>query len=1160
MKIQTVTITIQILQLFIVFILLKTVIAANKINKEKHQQQKPHYQQQIQHSSDTDFVSDLLQLPTKFGDEDDTSIVNNNNNNNNRKINNDSSTPTTTLLSPSSLSNANSANNNNKHETNKMKNIFGEHHHPSNYDDDDDDDDADISTNYQDKIGKDIIEYDDDMDMDTEVKQPTIDQFGENFDELDNQNALPFFLVEPQTTYVLRNRPAILSCKAAHALRLTFKCSGSSQPPPSIQDTYVDPHKGIQLLEVTATISRELVEEYFGSGPFKCECRAWAPRGQSKSQPAFIHLAYIKKQITISPKNVRVEVGGRAEITCNVNATPAAKISWFKNNLPLITNPSIVVTAEDSVLIAHATMQDMGNYTCVAENIAGKRVSDPVSFTVYVDGGWSAWGPWIDCKCPGWPKQGQKRSRICNNPTPLNSGAPCPGHDTQKSPDCLPCSAGRWSSWSDWSLCSSECIQTRHRTCLSLNANITSSVSTPHEQQRFECNGKSLQTAECRGGNCNFGYEGSNWTIYLGIAIIAAVCIFAGAGITRMARRKKTAIPAYNLARSDMPTEYFQNPNKKLTHFQPDLTQNTVSINYEYPLTPQHHHQQHHYQQQQQPHHHLLQQQLQPQSNHHHTDFVKNNNSTAPFPRSNSEHHYDVPHLCNNYMYPLDKISVNESYSSSNYSKRVCSVESLATSTNTSDSTYEHAATIATATLPVCDPVNSSNSTELIHQIISTNGALLKIQSHSIALLVPEGAISKHKKEKITLSVLRDDKYQIQIPLNHSTYLSPAVYCGPTDIKLNKPVVLKIPHCAENISNWRVSVYHDNGTKWNKLVTIGEETINTPIFVQIDKKYAYILTEVFGKYVLVGESMYAAEHDRLACKKLRLFLCGPSSVPEFSDCNIRIYIFEDTPGAEDKCKYYENEIGGVLLGRSTCLYFYDSNQDLYIDIKCAGGWKSKTIGGDTQKIPFSHVWSNSSALHCSFTLSRTEHDKCDFKIDVLATQDEGNNTINSSVVYNNYQPSTISVSSFTSLYQQQILNGGVGGTHKSNSQHSSSSYETVTICSLSNNSSTPAVVDNNILNTNKFRLSKLVKKQLCKCLDPPTQKGNDWRMLAAHLNVDRYLAYFATRPSPTDQILDLWEIRNRDLNAICNLVEIFKNMNRTDVVAILEKLQTPSWL
>ncbi|EDS36948.1 netrin receptor [Culex quinquefasciatus] len=56
-----------------------------------------------------------------------------------------------------------------------------------------------------------------------------------------------------------------------------------------------------------------------------------------------------------------------------------------------------------------------------------------------VDGGWGSWGPWTDCKCPGHPKQGQKRTRVCNNPLPLNSGAPCVGHNTETTPDCLPC-------------------------------------------------------------------------------------------------------------------------------------------------------------------------------------------------------------------------------------------------------------------------------------------------------------------------------------------------------------------------------------------------------------------------------------------------------------------------------------------------------------------------------------------------------------------------------------------------------------------------------------------------------------------------------------------------------------------------------------------------
>ncbi|EDS36949.1 netrin receptor [Culex quinquefasciatus] len=94
-------------------------------------------------------------------------------------------------------------------------------------------------------------------------------------------------------------------------------------------------------------------------------------------------MAHIKRQISISPRSVRVELGGRAEIICNVNATPVAKIAWHKNGAPLVPNPPVVITVEDKVLLAHVTMQDMANYTCVAENIAGKRVSEPVSLTVY---------------------------------------------------------------------------------------------------------------------------------------------------------------------------------------------------------------------------------------------------------------------------------------------------------------------------------------------------------------------------------------------------------------------------------------------------------------------------------------------------------------------------------------------------------------------------------------------------------------------------------------------------------------------------------------------------------------------------------------------------------------------------------------------------------
>lgn len=60
-------------------------------------------------------------------------------------------------------------------------------------------------------------DYDDDSEL-----GPTLD-FGAKLDGTDAGNELPIFLVEPQSTYVVRNRAAILKCKAAHALKVRYR-------------------------------------------------------------------------------------------------------------------------------------------------------------------------------------------------------------------------------------------------------------------------------------------------------------------------------------------------------------------------------------------------------------------------------------------------------------------------------------------------------------------------------------------------------------------------------------------------------------------------------------------------------------------------------------------------------------------------------------------------------------------------------------------------------------------------------------------------------------------------------------------------------------------------------------------------------------------------
>lgn len=61
------------------------------------------------------------------------------------------------------------------------------------------------------------------------------------------------------------------------------------------------------------------------------------------------------------------------------------------------------------------------------------------------------------------------------------------------------------------------------------------------------------------------------------------------------------------------------------------------------------------------------------------------------------------------------------------------------------------------------------------------------------------------------------------------------------------------------------------------------------------------------------------------------------------------------------------------------------------------------------------------------------------------------------------------------------------------------------------------------------------------------------------LSHSRYINYFATKGSPTEHILDLWEAIHREDTAVTDLMNILRVMGRLDAAAVLEK-EIGAWL
>uniref|UniRef100_A0A2K5D2N2 Netrin receptor UNC5 n=1 Tax=Aotus nancymaae TaxID=37293 RepID=A0A2K5D2N2_AOTNA len=801
----------------------------------------------------------------------------------------------------------------------------------------------------------------------------------------------------------------------------------------------MDGSSGLPTMEVRINVSRQQVEKVFGLEEYWCQCVAWSSSGTTKSQKAYIRIAYLRKNFEQEPLAKEVSLEQGIVLPCRPpEGIPPAEVEWLRNEdlVDPSLDPNVYITREHSLVVRQARLADTANYTCVAKNIVARRRSASAAVIVYVDGSWSPWSKWSACglDCTHW------RSRECSDPAPRNGGEECQGADL------------------DSRNCTSDlCVHT---------------ASGPEDV-----------------------------ALYVGLIAVAVCLVLLLLVLILVYCRKKEGLDS-DVADSSILTSGFQpvsiKPSKAdnphLLTIQPDLS--TTTTTYQGSLCPR---------------------------------------QDGPSPKFQ---------LTNGHL--LSPLGGGR--------------HTLHHSSPTSEA-EEFVSRLSTQTYFRSLPRGTSNMT---YGTFNFLGGRLMIPNTGISLLIPPDAIPRGKIYEIYLTLHKPEDVRcgrgpcgwgwegpacclqsperplpthccawpevgllggravpkphlallpkplapgmlcpalglvwvtdtfpsppvfpyLRLPLaGCQTLLSPIVSCGPPGVLLTRPVILAMDHCGEpSPDSWSLRLKKQSCEgSWEDVLHLGEEAPSHLYYCQLEASACYVFTEQLGRFALVGEALSVA-----AAKRLKLLLFAPVACTSL-EYNIRVYCLHDTHDALKEVVQLEKQLGGQLIQEPRVLHFKDSYHNLRLSIHDVPSslWKSKLLVS-YQEIPFYHIWNGTQQyLHCTFTLERVSPSTSDLACKLWVWQVEGDGqsfNINFNITKDTRFAELLALES----------EGGV-----------------------------PALVG-----PSAFKIPFLIRQKIISSLDPPCSRGADWRTLAQKLHLDSHLSFFASKPSPTAMILNLWEARH----------------------------------
>lgn len=1112
------------------------------------------------------------------------------------------------------------------------------------------------------------------------TKKPFFDTFPPHKTTLETHSddtALPVIVNDPVDSYIIRGKSAFLECSVQGASKAFFVCNGEAMSATSLhqEKDHFDDATGEVIKKLTLEVTRNQVEEYFGT--FMCQCQAWSSKGMTNSKNVSVETAYLRKEFEVPPYSQTVELGSQIELRCHPPVgKPRPRIYWLKDRVEIQPDrdPNYIQAADGHLIIIQTKAKDNANFTCVAENVSNRRLSPVARLQVVVTGGWSEWTSWSDCNSQRCGPGFQRRERFCNNPSPMFGGSYCQGSAFQKN-DCdtvckdgvydpktaVTANAGGWSAWSEWSLCTMDCLHHRRRQC---------NDPKPANGGEF-CKGRDHSMEVCTGDMCKekrqtalmkeYGGNGdeaqqemleTDFSLLVGLSVALLVFLIVTLSAVKFLRHKSRSPSMYTMTNLNYRRE-FSNGNgvaptltkeeeaaklleTRLSDMASSSNQTSAYSTEDKPSNPQF------------PSATIVENLFYDTPTH--SPFLDGgkkggkksllasaltlSTTTGESPQMRmkntqleEEHQYDIPF---SHLNPTRPKSHEGSRSGLDMTPKVTpainrrrpdynemdvtmmgsppilpkpqrrSQGSNRTNSNSDGgSSWRHpqfesssllqprlidgstgcsapmlkqgggwsgsekslnASLFSESSRPPSSCfgdilTGTQNPSNFLRQSVSSNaldpdcftfasvgyaGKILSLPEQGVTLTIPEGALEQGFTEEIFLAVMTDGRDRPRLSDNQ-TLLSPVVLAGPPRLSFKKPVVLSFGHCANlKMGAWELGVYHcdsffseSDDTPWVKLVTIGQESAASPILATMDFDNCQIMSDFLTRFCIVGQSTV----EEQACKVLRLMIFGKPISASLDYC-LYAMVIDDTATLYDRTIRSCAKQGFYLLEKSRTFYFLDSGSSLILTITdCSTGWslKPKT----QQTIAFDQVWSGGGLglLKANYSLHHVDPTVQTIAFKLSAFQSDHPETRQSFSV-------NIDVTQGRTPIPPPFRCGSTSRTHTvdSNGRHSD-----ITNNSSSSSSGVP-------FSSPTFRLPCSIKIQLCQMLDSPQETGqNNWRALAAGLRLERFSSFFSSRQSPTETILNLWEVqRGQDTNCVADLLNLLRVIGRQDCAQILE--------